>query len=117
MKRFITMSMLFSVLLSYSQTYTSSFEPRSMNYHLAQAQLRGEQINWFVNNLSEMVVQNLNQNIDSEFRNDLLQVNSYITLLQGDTEMSVLDAEYYANKAKKLYNKAVRKYNKRLKNH
>lgn len=100
----------------YSEYSTSTYKPMSMEYNMKQAELKGDRINGLVYDLMGMVLENVNQNIDEQFRSDLGLVNSYLVLLSGDTEMSVAEAEGYANKALQLYNTAVRKYNKRIKN-
>lgn len=122
MKKIITFLVFTSTILAYSQNRysnisTSTYQPMSSDYYMRKAELKGEQINELVNNLSKRVSEDLNRNIDLQYRNNLLEVNSYLKLLNSDAEMSVSDAEWYSNKARKLYNKALRKYNKRLKNH
>jgi len=100
----------------YSEYSTSTYKPMSTGYYEQQAELKGDRINELVNTLSERVSENLNQNIDEQFRRDLSEVNSYLALLRGDEEMSIAEAEGYANKARKLYNRAIKNYNKRIKN-
>jgi glycyl-tRNA synthetase alpha subunit len=121
MKKIITFLVFTSTILGYSQNRygnisTSTYQPMSSDYYMRKAELKGEQINDLVNNLSERVSEDLSRDIDLLYRNNLLEVNSYLNLLNSDAEMSVSDAEWYSNKARKLYNKALRKYNKRLKN-
>lgn len=122
MKKIITFLVFTSTILGYSQNRygnisTSTYQPMSSDYYMRKAELQGEQINDLVNNLLKRVSEDLSRDIDLLYRNNLLEVNSYLNLLNSDTEMSVSDAEWYSNKARKLYNKALRKYNKRLKNH
>lgn len=114
MKRFITMSMLFSVLLSYSQTYTSSFEPRSMNYYMAKAQVKGEEINVKVDILANTVSEAIKADTDYQFKKDMTDILPYLNLLLGDTPMSVIEAEGYYNQANKMYYDALKNYSKRL---
>jgi len=114
MKQIIISAMLLTAPLSYSQTYTSSFEPRSMNYYMAKAQVKGEEINIKVEILGNAVSEALKANTDYQFKKDMTDILPYLNLLLGDTPMSVIEAEGYYNQANKMYDEAVKNYYKRL---
>lgn len=114
MKRIILLTMLLLATLSYSQVYTSSYEPRTMDYHMAQAQVTGQQINKNVEVLANRVLDALKLDRDSQFKQDMADIMPYLELLLGDKPMSVIDAEGYYNQANKMYDEAVRNYFKRL---
>ncbi len=114
MKRIIISAMFCIVTFSYSQTYTSSFEPRTMNYHMAKAQVSGEQISKKVDVLANKVLDALELDRDNQFKQDMANIMPYLKLLLGDKPMSVIDAEGYYNQADKMYDEAVKNYYKRL---
>lgn len=115
MKQIIILAVLFTSMLGYSQEiYTSSYEPRTMNYHMAKAQVSGEQINKNVEVLANKVLDALKLERDNQFKQDMADIMPYLKLLLGDKPMSVIDAEGYYNQANKMYDAALKNYYKRL---
>jgi hypothetical protein len=114
MKQIIILAMLLTATLSYSQIYTSSYEPRTMDYHMARAQVSAEQINKNVEVLANKVLDALKLERDNQFKQDMADIMPYLKLLLGDKPMSVIDAEGYYNQADKMYDEAVKNYYKRL---
>jgi hypothetical protein len=119
-KNLVILVLLFCATLGYSQTNrnsnlsTSQFQPiTDPAYYRALAKQKQERIANRIYELENLITESLNSNIDNEFRQNIYQVNRYLTKL--DEDMSLSDAEWYLNTAVKLYNKSVRKYNKRLK--
>jgi tetratricopeptide (TPR) repeat protein len=114
--KFITIILIIISCKVFSQsTYsTSTYTPSPVNveYYRALAERRQKELSSNFENLNKLINESLEVNTDDEFKNDIYEVRSYVTVLERD--MSLEQAESYLNKAYKLYNKAVKNYNKRL---
>ncbi|MES2545508.1 MAG: hypothetical protein V4548_11525 [Bacteroidota bacterium] len=101
----------------YSQTSTSSYTPSyssppNYEYYQKLAEKRTDEIHNSQQNLYRLINQNLERNVDDEFRVKMEEVKSYLKAIKSG--VSIEEAESYLKKANRLYNRAVKKYNKRI---
>lgn len=102
----------------YSTVTTSNYTPSatpSPDYYRAISQQKIERIKEAMTFYDTNVNRNLSLNTDYEFRQDMLEVNSYLQALKDANSMDLDQAEHYVNVMAKKYNKAIKRYNKRLK--
>jgi|GEM_PF-6460389 len=105
----------------YSETTPSQYKPinnnsNEMDYYMRQAEQKATAIYNAVEELNLKVNNIINNTNDNQFKNDMYNVLSALSILRSSNQISVAQAESYYNYAEKLYNKAFKNYNKRLKN-